>query len=232
MSKRSAIAENSPLIPFIENGCSLDGLSDIEVLTILLNDLLGRKKYDNAKLAELLLIENKSLAGAVHASVSSLSKYLDLSDVVKFRQIGAMHKYIMLERCKLPIKLSDTDSLNALLKAVFFAEREELLYIFPVVKGRIVEAFHIETGSDTSVALSVRSIRSRLESTRGCKEFIMAHNHPDGIAEPSEQDMIVTGSIYDTLGKEGYKLISHYICTDTAIVPISPEKAHMSFFFN
>lgn len=231
MSKKLRIAENSPLRPFVDNGCSFDGFSDLQVLALILEDILGRKKYDIEKLAEALLADNRTLGGVVHASSKSLTKYMDFDDVVKFKQIGAMHRYIMHERCKLPIKLSDNDSLKALLSAVFFEEREEVVYVFPVVKGKIVAEYPVESGSESSVSLSVRSIRNRLENTCGCTEFIMAHNHPDGNAEPSEQDMIVTGSIYDALGKQGYKLLVHYIYTKNAITPISPEKAYTSYFF-
>ncbi len=231
MNGKLKVSDDSVFKEFAENGASLDGFSDVKVLEILFNDLFGKTKYDCQALAELMLIEHHTLGGVVHASPKSLSKYLDNEDIVKLKEIGAMHRYVMHERCRFPIKLTDKKTLSELLRAVLFEEQEELLYIFPVIKGKLVSECLIDSGGEDSVNLSVRRIRQKLENIPECTGFVMAHNHPDGSTDPSEQDLISTGTVYDLMAKDGYKLFAHYIYTKDAVSEISLEKAHASYFF-
>lgn len=46
------------------------------------------------------------------------------------------------------------------------------------------------------------------------KRIFLAHNHPNGIATPSEQDLISTERIKSLLYNNGITLIDHYIVTE------------------
>lgn len=233
MEKNLKLSDDSVFKTFTDNGCSLDGYSDTDILLLLFDDIFGRTKYDNQKLAAQLLGRFGSVAGVIHAPARDLKKLglLSFTDIIRLKEIGALHRFIMTERCKLPVRADDAGAVSSLLRSTYFEEREEKLLIFPVVKGRIVSCFMIDTGGVDSVRLSVRAIIEKLTVVEDCSQFIMSHNHPDGCSEPSEQDLISTGAVYSLLDAEGYKLLAHYIYTRNGISSVPLDKAHAAYFF-
>ena len=233
MGAKRKISDRSALKDFYDNGCTLEGFDDARVLSMLFEDLFGSKKYDNVKLAETLLNEFRSVSGVLYASPKALGKTntLEYADIVKLKYMSAFYKVVMLERCKLPIKLSDEEGIAKRLGALFSGETQELLYIFPVVGKRIVSEFLIDSGNENSINISMRRISDRLDTAENCTSFIMAHNHPDGVCKPSENDIIMTGKIYTEMEQKGYKLLKHYLYTRDEITTIPVESSHMAYFF-
>lgn len=55
---------------------------------------------------------------------------------------------------------------------------------------------------------------ARAAVTAGCTCAILAHNHPHGLAVPSEADFITTAAVARTLGILGIELLDHIIVAD------------------
>ena len=49
----------------------------------------------------------------------------------------------------------------------------------------------------------------------GTDAVVLCHNHPNGVALPSLEDMDATGSIARALGLVNVHLLDHFILTDT-----------------
>ena len=49
----------------------------------------------------------------------------------------------------------------------------------------------------------------------GTDRVVLCHNHPNGVALPSLEDMDATGSIARALGLVNVHLLDHFILTDT-----------------
>jgi DNA repair protein RadC len=77
-------------------------------------------------------------------------------------------------------------------------------------KGKIVFCNQVFEGSINAAAVSVRRI-IEIAVRYATTDIIIAHNHPGGIAIPSEQDIIITEKIANALKIVGVRLLDHLI---------------------
>ena len=59
---------------------------------------------------------------------------------------------------------------------------------------------------------------------------VICHNHPNGLALPSENDISLTIQEADTLGKIGVQLIDHIIVADTDFVSMAQSEQYGYIF--
>ena len=80
----------------------------------------------------------------------------------------------------------------------------------------------LAVGDASSVAFDVKQILQAIDRT-GAKHFIIAHNHPSGIALPSEADWTLTETLSNDLKKAGLggRLLDHIIIDGDTIFSIS-----------
>lgn len=50
---------------------------------------------------------------------------------------------------------------------------------------------------------------------------IIAHNHPSGVADPSQADLAITRRLRDALGLMDIRLLDHFIIGDTEVVSLA-----------
>ncbi|MCB0411128.1 MAG: hypothetical protein KDD22_01295, partial [Bdellovibrionales bacterium] len=72
--------------------------------------------------------------------------------------------------------------------------KEELAYIPVFEKGEIGRFFVLQTGDETSVSISVRTLFRSLLSQKA-QAFWLFHNRPQGSFEPSSQDRELTSQL-------------------------------------
>jgi DNA repair protein RadC len=94
---------------------------------------------------------------------------------------------------------------------MFISRTNEIVGIMCIdAKGKLLCCNSIFEGSVNAAAISVRrfvEIAVRYAAT----DIIMAHNHPGGLAIPSEQDIIVTKKVSDALKTVNINLLDHII---------------------
>ena len=56
---------------------------------------------------------------------------------------------------------------------------------------------------------------------RNAAAVILAHNHPSGIAEPSQSDQLITRRIRDALELVDVRLLDHFVIGDNACVSLA-----------
>lgn len=78
----------------------------------------------------------------------------------------------------------------------------------------------ISKGSMSECQLYIRKI-VQLAVTNNAKYAALAHNHPSGVALPSEQDIYATNDINKALALVGVTLIDHFVVADRDFVSMS-----------
>ena len=58
----------------------------------------------------------------------------------------------------------------------------------------------------------------KLALARNAAAVILAHNHPSGIAEPSQADELITGRLRDALALVDIRVLDHIVVGDGACV--------------
>jgi DNA repair protein RadC len=85
--------------------------------------------------------------------------------------------------------------------------------------GRMLDDFLAAEGTVDNVRPQIRNVISRALQTNA-SALIAAHNHPSGLAEPTESDRLLTRDLLAACIPVGINVLDHLIVT---------EQAHFSF---
>ena len=108
--------------------------------------------------------------------------------------------------------------------ALFFDASDETVYFFPVdSKGRVLSCELIGEGTVNTSEFNPRKIIEVLVK-RKASRGIIAHNHPAGVAEPSEEDFMATKLIRDVMKAVEKELVYHYIVAGERVCGIDPSQ--------
>lgn len=81
-------------------------------------------------------------------------------------------------------------------------------------RRHIKAAVWLREGTSDRVSLGVKDVVATAIKG-GTDAVVLCHNHPNGVALPSMEDMEATGSIARALGLVNIHLLDHFILTDT-----------------
>ena len=96
-------------------------------------------------------------------------------------------------------------------------------------KGNMISYDILARGNANEVHVSARDIiENALKRKAACT--VIAHNHPGGVAIPSEEDIFVTDDIKAALDHIGVKLLDHVIITDDDYVCMAISKDYKGIF--
>jgi DNA repair protein RadC len=106
----------------------------------------------------------------------------------------------------------------------------EVLSMISLESSNEFKAFTIiNSGEPGSVTVSVRKIVEKAIST-GANSVILAHNHPSGIAIPSQADIEATINVKKLLDQMGIHLIDHIILDKQDFVSMAQSSEYSHIF--
>ena len=198
----------------------LDSFADHEVLELLLYYAVPRQ--DTNETAHRLLRQFGTLQGVLTAPVEELQK------VEGIGQNAATLLHLVSEiNCRAPRSTGRSVILNSVEKCgAYFLhllgnERHEVLYQGCLDgKGKLIACKKLADGNIDSAALSVRQV---VNNALLCEAsaVVLAHNHPSGVALPSEDDRAVTILVRDALRMMDIRLIDHIVVADGDFVSMA-----------
>ena len=200
---------------YYENG--LESLSEQEQLELLLR--FSDKRIDSASLAEKLLSEYGCLHTAFEMPFAALSD-MGLNDkeaalLMMMPQLYERYRISIVEQ-KYRGKPLDTDEAVAeYMSPHFSCNREEIVVLLLLSKHRTPLLCDII--NDGTVNASDINIRKILELcvSNNAEYAVIAHNHPSGIALPSEKDIDATLRLIEKTSLIGVTLLDHIIFADS-----------------
>ncbi len=128
---------------------------------------------------------------------------------------------IYLEGASPVIEKYDTvDKIGELLVRNYLGTmREEVYLLLFDAKMGLLSCAPISAGTVTTVNLQPRMILEPAYAARAAC-VVLAHNHPNGIAVPSGDDLYLTNQLADALTRAGMPLLEHIIVAGTRFTPI------------
>ncbi len=195
---------------FIKSG--LNGFHDYEVLELLLTYVFPNR--DTKPIAKDLLKKFKTLAGVFSAEKEELQeiKWVGERTVVYLKLLNDTLGFIFEERAKNEeIQFTQTAQLFEYFKATIGNKKNEVMRaVYLDSQNRRI---HAENLSEGTVAEAVAFPRKIVESALKYRAIsvIIAHNHPGGVAEPSDNDDKITGQIKSALQTVGISLQDHLV---------------------
>jgi DNA repair protein RadC len=195
---------------FIKSG--LDGFHDYEVLELLLTYVFPNR--DTKPIAKDLLVKFKTLAGVFSADPQELQeiKWVGERTAVYLRLLNDTLGFVFEDRArKEEIQFTKTVQLFEYFKANIGNKKNEVMRV--VYLNSQNRRIHAENLSEGTVAEAVAFPRKIVEGALKYRAIsvIIAHNHPGGIAEPSDNDDKITEQIKNALQTVNINLQDHMI---------------------
>ncbi len=194
---------------FAENG--LDGFNELNSLELLLFYAIPRR--DTNELAHALLDRFDSLDGVFGASMRELMSVDGVGEntAALIRLIPEiMRKSRISKASEVKVIASSMQAGRYFVPRFLYQEDESLVLLCLDSQKRVISCVELSRGVVNSVEANVRKIvETALRYRAVC--VIMSHNHPDGVALPSEEDNIITGQVSNALNSVSIPLVDHII---------------------
>ena len=135
--------------------------------------------------------------------------------------IAAVTQRRITDKLKIGKKYLQNDIKEYLIAAFICAAVEQVCMLMFDKNDKLIA---IEYTSDGTVNASGFSTRKMMDAVvkHKASSVILAHNHPRGMAEPSNNDLLTTSALESVFLKAGVKLIAHYVVAETRIFDCLP----------
>ena len=197
---------------FLEEG--LDNFTEIQVLELLLFYAIPRS--DTNPLAHALLEHFGSLAQVLEADVEELKKVPGIGDhaATLLALVIDLCRYYQVTCAQQTEILTTLDACGKYLVPRFFGRTRETVFLLCLdAKCKVLCCKEIGEGSVNTAAISVRKVVETALSANATT-VILAHNHPSGIAVPSNEDIQTTQRIAAALSAVEIHLADHIVVAD------------------
>ncbi len=209
MTIRDWPSAERPREKFIQRGPA--SLSDAELLALFIRT--GSRGRTAVDIARELLSRFGSLRALLAAPLAELCAVpgLGLSKCVQLhaaRELGARH---LGEQLRRGVALSSPrDAADFLTVQLRDLPVEVFGCVFLDNRHQVLGYENLFEGTVNAASVHVREVVRRVIH-HNASAIIVAHNHPSGVAEPSEADVSVTRRLRDALGLLEVRLLDHLV---------------------
>ena len=189
----------------------LDSLAEHEALEYLL--FLSIPRADTNELAHRLINHFGDFCKVMEAEPDELMQVEGVGpkSARLIATVMAFGRYYQLKKRKTRQALDKAEAAIEYVKPLFRGVQNEQLYLILLDDAcRPVQDLRIAEGVPNRVTVDTRKLLravARTNSTCG----ILAHNHPTGLAIPSEADRLTTYRIMEVTGQLGFTIMDHII---------------------
>ena len=212
MSIRDWPAAERPRERLLQRGPA--ALTDAELLAIFLRT--GVAGCSAVELARRLLADFGSLRALLEADLPAFSAHLGLGPA-KFAQLQAvleMARRHLAERLRRDSALESPQAVRDYLKARLRHEPHEVFAcLFLDAKHRVLAFEVLFHGSIDGASVYPRQVVKRALA-HNAAALILTHNHPSGVAEPSQADRVLTRRLKEALELVDVRVLDHFIVGD------------------
>ena len=213
---------------FLENG--IDGMQPHRILELLLFYCVPR--CDTNPLAHKLLDRYKTISGVFDAPIEELITFpgLTKNSVVLLKLIIPLSRIYMQGKENKKIAFNSINEIGDYLLNRYFGFTEEKFGILCMDSSAKEIGFQIMGEGDiNSVGVSTRNIIEYVLFTKATS-VVMVHNHPSGIALPSNQDIAITEQVKAALSHIGVRLVDHIIIADDDYISLYQTNKYKYIF--
>lgn len=212
MSIKDWPASERPREKLLTQGAS--ALSDAELLAIFLRT--GAAGMSAVELARKAQTHFGGIRNLLTATESQFSSHVGLGPA-KFAQLQAaleLARRHLLEALTREINFDSAQSVRRYLQLELRDQNREIFHaLFLDGRHRLICAESLFFGTINSATVHIREVVKRgLELNAAA--LIVAHNHPSGVAEPSQADIRLTERLAEALSVVDIRLLDHFVIGD------------------
>lgn len=197
---------------FLKEG--LDQFSDIQVLELLLFYCIPRK--DTNPIAHALLEHFGAMSQVMEAPIEELKKVEGIGEnaAVFLRLVTQVGRYYLTDRVSKVKILPTLESCADYLKPYFFSRNVEMVFLLCLdAKCKVLCCRKVAEGNVNSTGISIRKIVETALNANA-SSVVLAHNHPGGLAIPSNEDIQTTRRLMAALRAVDVRLVDHVVVAD------------------
>ncbi|MDD4850768.1 MAG: JAB domain-containing protein [Gemmiger sp.] len=192
----------------------LESLAEHEALEYLLFYAIPRQ--DTNPIAHRLIEHFGNFCNVLEADEEELAKVEGVGPAAArmlHAMLGFSRYYALKKRAKRP-SLQKTPAAIQYVEPLFLGLNMEVMYLIALDEKFVpLRDIKITEGIPNRVQADL-SRMARAAVAAGCTCAILAHNHPHGLAVPSQIDFATTVTVARTLGLLGIDLLDHIIVAD------------------
>lgn len=199
----------------------LDNFEPHQVLELLLFYCVPRK--DTNPIAHALLERFGSVAQVLEAPVSELRKVPGMGESAAtfLSLIHDLGRYYQVSRGSRPTILTTVEQCGAYLVPRFYNRRNETVFLLCLdAKCKVLCCKEVGEGSVNSAAIPIRRV-VELALAANATSVVLAHNHPSGVALPSDEDICTTKRVAMALSAVEIQLVDHIVVADDDFVSMA-----------
>lgn len=187
---------------------SYSRLSDIELIQKLIGVRQTQKLY-RGSLASLFV--------STHSQDRLPEKFIVARELVR-RWLN--------EELRRDCVLNAPDAVRDCLRMHFAGrEHESFVAMFLDTQNRLIATHELFRGTLTQTSVYPREV-VKVALRENAAAVIFSHNHPSGIAEPSQSDQHLTAALKNALSMVDVRVLDHFIVAGTSIVSFA-ERGHL-----
>jgi len=203
-----------PREKLIQRGAA--ALSDAELLAIFLRTgVVGKSAVD---LARDLLNRFSTLTAMFAASQADFCALhgMGLAKYVQMQAVLEMSRRALGEEMRAGDALNSPRAVRDYLQLLLRGrEQEVFMVIFLDAQHRVLAAEELFHGTLTQTSVYPREVVKRT-LFHNAAAVILAHNHPSGVAEPSQSDQLLTDALKQALALVDVRVLDHFIVAGAA----------------
>lgn len=209
----------------------VDGMPDHNLLELLLFYSIPRK--DTNEIAHRLIDTFGSLSRVFDASYEQLLEVdgIGESSALLLSALPAICRRYIESATSGKINLSEPeDVINYITKKYYGNNKQEIFYMLCLDgTGNLINCCKMGEGDAGSVVIDKRNI---LETAfrNNADRVVFAHNHPNGIAAPSKEDIIMTSDFCSVLKSVGIRLADHIIVAGSDSLSLASVEKFRNLF--
>lgn len=208
----------------------VEGMPDHNLLEFLLFYSIPRK--DTNEIAHRLIRTFGSLNKVFDASYEQLLEVdgMGESSALLISSVpGICRRYIDGKNTGKINLSSPEDARNYIIKK-YYGCKVEIFYMLCLdAVGNLINCCKLGEGTPGTVLIDKRNVLETAFRTNADK-VIFAHNHPNGIAAPSKEDLSMTSELSSILSGLGIRLADHIIVADDDALSLASIEKFSAFF--
>ncbi len=208
----------------------VENIPDINLLEYLLFYSIPRK--DTNEIAHSLLDTFGSLNGVFNASYEQLLQVEGMGEnsALLISLIPGLCRRYVESGEKKRINLSEPEDAMEYIRTKYYGEKKEVFYMLCLdALGNLINCCKLGEGTAENVLVDKRetleaALRNKADTV------IFAHNHPNGIAAPSKDDIDMTGEFLGIFRKVGIRLADHIIVAGNDALSLATVQKYSIMF--
>lgn len=204
--------------------------TDAQLLELMLFAAIPRK--DVNPLAHILLRHFGSFSAVLEADEQELKRVEGIGESAAFYLttfLPVIRRYLQ-DKNQVGTVLITPEQFGQYLLPKYIGLREEAVYLLCFdAKSKLIYEGFINSGTPLFSVVSIRKITEIVTRT-GAISIVVAHNHPNGLAIPSEDDLSATEALRNAMTLMETQLLDHVILAGDDFVSLRQTAACSGLF--